>query len=265
MAVRKTRRLSLGGTSALSSEKEIAQHTEPVIVVTAAGSPHITQRKGIARRLEAENVLKLMASLANGDKLPPLGRTSDGHLVYGNHRLTAAQLLATPPAERHRLLSRNVLNQPLTPEQHKALEAFAPLPSVELRVDIVNDPEAEIRENTHRRQLTPQLVREQLDLLISFGYEEGSGRPAKGSKGKAMAKLAELWSITPRALQQHLQHLNQPKSRKSKSAPPDEAEQTRIRLQKALAAYVEANKSKRTQSAKDTLALAEKLATRLNS
>lgn len=266
MAVKKTRRLSLGGSSALSSEKEFAQHIEPVIIVTAAGSPDVKQRKGMLRKLEAENILKLMTSLAKGDKLPPIGKSQDGHLVFGNHRITAAQLLATPPTERHKALPSKLLNQPLTAEQRQTLESFAAVPSVELRVDMVDDPEAEIRENTHRRQLTPQLVREQLDLPISFGYEEGSGRPSKDSKGKAMAKLAELWSITPRALQQHLQHLNQPKAQKKPTpTKQDDAERARVRLRSALTYFLETNGSKKTQSAKETLALAEKLASRLDS
>ena len=263
MAV-KTRRLNLGGSAALNSEREVAQHTEPVVVVTSSGCSSVKERKGLLRRLEPENLIKLMNSLSRGDQVPPIGRDSSGHLVYGAHRLTAARLLATAPKERRKVLPNKALNRDFTDQEREQLESFKTVPSVELRVDVVEDPEAEIRENTHRRQITPHLVREQLDLLVSFGYEEGSGRPTRDSKGKAMAKLAELWGVTPRALQLQLKQLDQEApSKDDRQKPPkqrDEAEKARAKLRNALALFLDTNKGKRSQSAKEVQLQAEKLA-----
>lgn len=204
------KRYRLGGKALLQSEANLGKPTGAgeTVSISSSGCATVKPRKGAERKLEAENVVKLVLALAGGDKLPPIGLSNDGTLVYGAHRLAAAQLLATPPERRGLALARMALSLELTKEQKERLKEPRSVGRVELRVDRGVDPEAELRENAQRRQLSPTLVREQLQLLVDFGYGTSKGRPKKGSKGNAMARLAEIWGVTTRNLQLHLSNLD---------------------------------------------------------
>lgn len=228
----------LGGKAALESERKLGRRSVSSLVVTADGCSRVLPRPGKVRCLEPANVVQLMLSMEKGDKLPPIGITETGQLVYGAHRLTAARLLANGPGQRAKVLSEYALLTELSPEQKRLLKQPSQRRTVELRADTVDDPEAELRENAHRRQLSPELVREQLDVLVSFGYRAGgAGRPKPGQKPHALARLAEIWNVTPRALQLQLAKLKEqtevdipPKPRRQTTAE----ERTRLKLQGAL-------------------------------
>lgn len=262
MAVTARSPFSLGGESARRSERDIGKTRGAELIVTSKGCSSVRPRKGTPRLIEPDNLTRLVESLAQGHQLPPIGIASDGTLVYGAHRLAAAQVLATTPDDRKKALGKLALAEPLTDELLNRILKPPRRQEVLLRQDLSEDWEAELRENTQRRQISPTLVKEQLDVLIEHGFETAQGRPRKGAAPPAIPRLAKLWGVDVKTIHWHLAKLKEPTDaakQKPKEKLPPSPQRARTTLCSQLSGFTKQYKGQRTREAKQILSLVSQL------
>jgi DNA-binding NarL/FixJ family response regulator len=183
--------LGLGGHQAEEDIKRSLReiNVEACTVDIGAIRPRHEQVPG--RRIVGAHALKLAESLVNETLVTACTVDNQRRLIAGAHRLTAALLLYTPPAQRKEVWVQWIGRDPGGKELER-LEALPYQPErwrqIPVRVlvdlDSAEDPAAAIAamaaENTVRRNMGAEEIKKTIEDLVRAGYRSGTGRPKKG-------------------------------------------------------------------------------------
>jgi len=164
--------------------------------------------KVVGRPVVAAHVLRLAQSLTNETLVTACTVDCRCRLIAGAHRLTAALLLHTAPEDRPIVWARWIGRSPQSHElEHLQALPYQPdrwrqIPvRVLIDVDSETDPARAIAamaaENTLRKNMANEEVRQTIEALEAAGYSQRKGRPRKGDKPLRVA-LQETLGISER-------------------------------------------------------------------
>ena len=148
-----------------SSEQEADNRQKRVAVRLG----QIKQRQQDTRGLKQTHVLSLVESIGVLGLLEPLVLDIRYRLLAGGHRLAAIEHLRSNSPEKF----ETIFPSGLIPVRIMPFDA-------DLEQELAL--QCEVAENEHRRDYTPNEVKQLAERLRSAGYSHGKGRPRKGSK-----------------------------------------------------------------------------------